>query len=112
MPNFGPQIGQMKRFLASKVDISQFSDEDILNLIKLRFVELTNSASGRFAMQSGKTTYHLYTEGNKAPIGYVNFGDNGDGTFGVGMVSNYTFGPNAEKGVSEDLYNLIINLAK
>lgn len=112
MPNFGPQIGQMKRFLASKVDISQFSDEDILNLIKLRFVELTNSASGRFAMQSGQTTYHLYTEGNKAPIGYVNFGDNGDGTFGVGMVTNYTFGPNTEKGISEDLYNLIINLAK
>jgi hypothetical protein len=109
MPNYAQQIKQMKRFLASKVNIEQFSDEDIFNLIKLRLVELNKSASGRFAIPVSKTTYHLYTKGNNIPIGRVNFGDNGDGTFGIGMVSNYTFGPNAEKGVSEDLYNLIIN---
>jgi hypothetical protein len=109
MPRFGPQIDQMKKFLSSKVDISQFSDEDILNLIKLRFAELNKSASGRFAMHVSPTTYYLYTGGNNTAIGYVNFGNNGDGTFGVGMVNNYTHGPNAEKGISEDLYNLIIN---
>lgn len=114
MPHFGPQIEQMKSFLDPEVNIEQFSDKDIQNLLKLRLLELNKQASGRFAIQSSPGTYQLYTKGNNTPtlIGNVSFSNKSDGTVGIGMVNNYTYGPNAEKGVSEDLYNLIINYAK
>lgn len=114
MPHFQHQIEQMKSFLDPKVNIEQFSDKDIQNLLKLRLLELNKQASGRFAMQSSPGKYQLYTKGNNTPalIGDVSFSNKSDGTVGIGMVNNYTYGPNAEKGVSEDLYNLIIHQAK
>lgn len=113
---YGKQVSLLKNFLKRKVHIEQFSDQDILDLVKLRAFELNSQATGRYAIEiRGRNragTYYLFTKGKPGGIGEARFDPNDDGTMGIGWVANNTSGPNTEKGVSEDLYNLIIQTAK
>ena len=99
------------------VDVSQFTNRDIARLRELRASSISQNlpTSGRYTLISdisngNKTLYDadLFSSSKSSPIGTIN-GEESLNKISIGKVEKLD---NTEKGVSEDLYNSIIQYGK
>ena len=97
--------------------MSQFTNRDIARLRELRASSISQNlpTSGRYTLISdisngNKTLYDadLFSSSKSSPIGTIN-GEESLNKISIGKVEKLD---NTEKGVSEDLYNSIIQYGK
>lgn len=117
---FGNMTAEFANYLKQQgVDISKFTDKDLINLMSLRNESVNSNLplSGRFALISDrKNNGVLYYQsdlysGRDNKIGYL-YGESIGNDLKVGSLAKENLSTNKEKGISEDLYNSIIQYAK
>lgn len=117
---FGNMTAEFANYLKQQgVDISKFTDKDLINLMSLRNESVNSNLplSGRFALISDrKNNGVLYYQsdlysGRDNKIGYL-YGESTGNDLKVGSLAKENLSTNKEKGISEDLYNSVIQYAK
>ena len=117
---FGNMTAEFADYLKQQgVDISKFTDRDLINLMSLRNESVNSNLplSGRFSLISDRRNngvlYYqsdLYS-GKNNKIGQL-YGEAINKDLKVSSLSKENLSTSKEKGISEDLYNSVIQYAK